>query len=42
VLGAEKIWKVLVYLETLPQRPEPGLGSPEYEAARAASAPPGG
>jgi cytochrome c oxidase cbb3-type subunit 3 len=42
VLGAAKIWQVLAYLETLPRRPEPGLGSPEYEAARAASAPPGG
>ena len=39
-LGAEKIWKVLAYVETLPKRSEPGVGSPEYEAARAAPPPP--
>jgi cytochrome c oxidase cbb3-type subunit 3 len=41
-LGAEKIWKVLAYIETLPKRSEPGLGSPEFEAARAAAAQPSG
>lgn len=28
-LGAEKIWKVLAYMETLPRVPEPGVGAPE-------------
>jgi cytochrome c oxidase cbb3-type subunit 3 len=37
-LGADKIWKVLAYVETLPKRAEPGVGSPEFEAARAAAA----
>ncbi len=32
-LGTEKIWQVLAYLETLPRQSEPGIGSPEYEAA---------
>jgi hypothetical protein len=41
-LGAEKIWKVLAYIETLPKRAEPGVGSPDFEAARAAAAPPAG
>jgi cytochrome c oxidase cbb3-type subunit 3 len=42
-LGSDKIWKVLAYIETLPRRSEPGVGSPEYEAARAAgAAPPSG
>jgi cytochrome c oxidase cbb3-type subunit 3 len=43
-LGTDKIWKVLAYMETLPKRAEPGVGSPEFEAARAANAPapPGG
>jgi cytochrome c oxidase cbb3-type subunit 3 len=36
-LGTEKIWQVLAYLETLPQRSEPGIDSPEYEAAQAAA-----
>jgi cytochrome c oxidase cbb3-type subunit 3 len=36
-LGTEKIWQVLAYVETLPKREEPGLGSPEYEAAQAAA-----
>jgi len=27
-LGEEKIWKVLAYLESLPQRDEPGVGAP--------------
>jgi cytochrome c oxidase cbb3-type subunit 3 len=30
VLGAEKIWKVLAYLETLPRSDAPGVGSPGY------------
>jgi cytochrome c oxidase cbb3-type subunit 3 len=37
-LGTEKIWQVLAYLETLPKTTEMGMGSPEYEAARAAEA----
>ncbi|MEN8159082.1 MAG: c-type cytochrome [Myxococcota bacterium] len=41
-LGAEKIWKVLAYMETLPKKDEPGVGSPEFEAARAAEAQAGG
>jgi cytochrome c oxidase cbb3-type subunit 3 len=32
VLGTEKIWKVLAYVETLPRSKEPGVGSPEYQA----------
>jgi cytochrome c oxidase cbb3-type subunit 3 len=36
-LGTEKIWQVLAYMETLPRRDEPGIGSPEYEAAQAAA-----
>ena len=36
-LGTEKIWQVLAYLETMPKRAEPGMGSPEYEAAQAAA-----
>jgi cytochrome c oxidase cbb3-type subunit 3 len=36
-LGTEKIWQVLAYLETLPKHAEPGIGSPEYEAAHAAA-----
>ncbi len=27
-LGAERIWKVLAYLETLPRSSEPGMGAP--------------
>jgi cytochrome c oxidase cbb3-type subunit 3 len=41
-LGPEKIWQVLAYMETLPKRTEPGVGSPEFEAARAAAAQGGG
>jgi cytochrome c oxidase cbb3-type subunit 3 len=37
-LGTEKIWQVLAYVETLPKQTEPGIGSPEYEAAQAAKA----
>jgi cytochrome c oxidase cbb3-type subunit 3 len=29
-LGADKIWKVLAYVETLPESPRPGVGSPGY------------
>jgi cytochrome c oxidase cbb3-type subunit 3 len=36
-LGTEKIWQVLAYLETLPKSDTPGIGSPEYEAAKAAA-----
>jgi cytochrome c oxidase cbb3-type subunit 3 len=32
VLGTEKIWKVLAYIETLPTTDEPGIGSPDYVA----------
>jgi cytochrome c oxidase cbb3-type subunit 3 len=28
-LGAERIWKVLAYLETLPRSDEPGVGAPD-------------
>jgi cytochrome c oxidase cbb3-type subunit 3 len=31
LLGAEKIWKVLAYLETLPKTREPGMGAPDYK-----------
>ena len=37
-LGTDKIWKVLAYIETLPKSDEPGVGSPEFEAAKAAAA----
>lgn len=30
MLGDEKIWKVLAYLETLPRSDEPGMGAPGY------------
>jgi cytochrome c oxidase cbb3-type subunit III len=36
-LGTEKIWQVLAYIETLPKRDEPGIGSPEFDAAQAAA-----
>ncbi len=29
-LGAEKIWKVLAYVESLPKTTEPGFGAPDY------------
>jgi cytochrome c oxidase cbb3-type subunit 3 len=32
VLGAEKIWKALAYVESLPRSPEPGVGAPDYVA----------
>ncbi|MDX1650052.1 MAG: c-type cytochrome, partial [Myxococcota bacterium] len=42
-LGSEKIWKVLAYMETLPESDEPGVGAPGYEAATAGgAAAPGG
>ena len=37
-LGNEKIWKVLAYMETLPRSDEPGVGSPEHDAAQKAAA----
>ena len=40
-LGSEKIWKVLAFVETLPKSDQPGVGSPEYDAARAAAPAPG-
>lgn len=38
-LGAEKIWKALAYLETLPRTSEPGVGSPDYVAPATPPAP---
>jgi cytochrome c oxidase cbb3-type subunit 3 len=32
VLGSEKIWKVLAYVETLPRSAEPGVGAPGVAA----------
>lgn len=32
VLGNEKIWKVLAYMETLPRSDEPGMGAPGHAA----------
>lgn len=32
LLGTEKIWKVLAFMETLPKSDEPGMGSPDYVA----------
>jgi mono/diheme cytochrome c family protein len=29
-LGADKIWKVLAYVETLPASDAPGVGAPDY------------
>lgn len=37
-LGGEKIWKVLAYIETLPKSAVPGVGSPEFDAQKAAAA----
>jgi cytochrome c oxidase cbb3-type subunit 3 len=39
-LGAEKIWKALAYVETLPRSAAPGVGAPDYRPA--APAPAGG
>ena len=33
-LGAEKIWKILAFVVTLPKSNQPGVGSPEHEAAK--------
>jgi cytochrome c oxidase cbb3-type subunit 3 len=49
-LGADKIWKVLAYVETLPKTDKPGLGSPSVggggsgppAGAATPAAPPGG
>ena len=38
-LGAEKIWKVLAYVETLPKSDAPGVGAPGYAAPAAPAAP---
>lgn len=37
-LGTDKVWKVLAFLETLEKSPEPGVGSPEFEAQKAGNA----
>ena len=29
-LGAEKVWKVLAYVDSLPKTSEPGFGAPDY------------
>ncbi len=42
ILGTDKIWKVLAFVEQLPKSDEPGVGSPEYDAAAAARAQAGG
>lgn len=34
VLGTEKIWKALAYLDTLPLSEEPGVGSPDFVPAQ--------
>lgn len=34
-LGAEKIWKALAYLESLPKSDAPGVGAPDYQPAAA-------
>ena len=39
-LGTDKIWKVLAYMQSLPQSDEPGMGAPD--AASGAPPPPGG
>jgi len=44
-LGSEKIWKVLVYMQSLPQSADPGMGAPGVAgagAAPAAAPPPSG
>lgn len=41
VLGTEKIWKVLAYLDTLPRTDQPGVGAPGYAPAGTAAAGPG-
>jgi len=39
-LGADKIWKALAFMETLPKTSAPGVGAPDYQPP--AAAPPGG
>lgn len=34
VLGTEKIWKALAYVETLPRSSEPGVGAPGFAPAQ--------
>ena len=42
-LGADKVWRVLAYVETLPKSDVPGLGAPGYQALGAPAPPaPGG
>jgi cytochrome c oxidase cbb3-type subunit 3 len=41
-LGADKIWKVLAYIETLPRSAQPGVGAPDYSPAPAATPASGG
>jgi cytochrome c oxidase cbb3-type subunit 3 len=38
VLGDEKIWKALAYLETLPKSSEPGIGAPGFDTANTGGA----
>jgi cytochrome c oxidase cbb3-type subunit 3 len=38
-LGAEKIWKVLAYVDSLPKTGEPGFGAPDYVPPPPAPAP---
>jgi len=40
LLGAEKIWKSLAYIETLPRSDKPGVGAPDFKPETAAA--PGG
>lgn len=37
-LGADKIWKVIEYVNTLPRSDEPGVGAPDYQPPAAAPA----
>jgi cytochrome c oxidase cbb3-type subunit III len=37
MLGTDKIWKVLAYVETLPKSDRPGVGAPGYTAPAAAT-----
>ena len=30
-LGADKIWKVMAYMESLPKSSDPGVGAPDYQ-----------
>jgi cytochrome c oxidase cbb3-type subunit 3 len=40
-LGADKVWRVLSYLETLPKSDVPGLGAPSPATAEHADGGPG-